>query len=75
MENKVTLTMKEKHKLKMVIDYEAGKVRATISSSPALCPGKYRDLFCPTSRHSIAAANPVDKSQSQGYTKLVRLVI
>ncbi len=28
MENKVTLTMKEQHKLQMVIDYEAGKVRA-----------------------------------------------
>ena len=28
MENKVTLTMKEQHKLKMVIDYEAGKIRA-----------------------------------------------
>jgi transposase len=28
MENKVTLTMKEQHKLKLVIDYEAGKVRA-----------------------------------------------
>lgn len=28
MENKVTLTMKEQHKLKMVMDYEAGKVRA-----------------------------------------------
>ena len=28
MENKVTLTMKEQHKLKMVIDYEAGKVQA-----------------------------------------------
>lgn len=28
MENKVTLTMKEQHKLKMIIDYEAGKVRA-----------------------------------------------
>jgi len=26
MENKVTLTMKEQHKLKMVVDYEAGKV-------------------------------------------------
>jgi len=28
MENKVTLTMKEQHKLKIVIDYEAAKVRA-----------------------------------------------
>jgi len=28
MENKVTFTMKEQHKLQMVIDYEAGKVRA-----------------------------------------------
>jgi hypothetical protein len=28
METKVTLTMKEQHKLKMVIDYEAGKIRA-----------------------------------------------
>jgi predicted DNA-binding protein (UPF0251 family) len=28
MENKVTLTMKEQHKLKMVIDYEAGKIHA-----------------------------------------------
>jgi transposase len=28
MENKVTLTMKEQHKLKMVIEYEAGKVQA-----------------------------------------------
>jgi hypothetical protein len=28
MENRVTLTMKEQHKLKMVIDYEAGKVQA-----------------------------------------------
>lgn len=28
MENKVTLTMKEQHKLKMVADYEAGKVPA-----------------------------------------------
>jgi len=28
MENKVTLTMKEQHKLKMVIDYEAGKIGA-----------------------------------------------
>ncbi len=25
MENKVTFTMKEQHKLKMVVDYEAGK--------------------------------------------------
>ena len=28
MENKVTLTMKEQHKLRMVIDYETGEVRA-----------------------------------------------
>ena len=28
MENKVTLTMKELHKLKMIIEYEAGKVHA-----------------------------------------------
>lgn len=28
MENKVSLTMKEQHKLKMVSDYEAGKIRA-----------------------------------------------
>ena len=28
MENRVTLTMKEQHKLKMVIDYEARKVQA-----------------------------------------------
>lgn len=28
MNTKVTLTMKEQHKLKMVIDYEAGKVQA-----------------------------------------------
>jgi hypothetical protein len=28
MNTQVTLTMKEKHKLKMAIDYEAGKIRA-----------------------------------------------
>lgn len=27
MENKMTLTMKEQHKMKLVIDYEARKVR------------------------------------------------
>jgi transposase len=32
MENKVTLTMKEQHKLKMVIDYEAGKIKAQRAS-------------------------------------------
>jgi len=47
MENKVTLTMKEQHKLKMVIDYEAGKVRATISSSPALRSGKTSRAILP----------------------------
>ncbi len=50
MKTQVTLTMKEQHKLKMVIDYEAGKVRAlgAVEQSramPGLCIFRCSDDF------------------------------
>ena len=56
MENKVTLTMKEQHKLKMVIDYEAGKVRAQRAAELlGISKRQFRRLVAAYRQRGIAA--------------------
>ena len=56
MENKVTLTMKEQHKLKMVIDYEAGKVRAQSAAELlGISKRQFRRLVAAYRQRGIAA--------------------
>ena len=56
MENKVTLTMKEQHKLKMVIDYEAGKVGAQRAAELlGLSKRQFRRLVAAYRQRGIAA--------------------
>jgi len=56
MENKVTLTMKEQHKLKMVIDYEAGKVRANRAAELlGISKRQFRRLVAGYRQRGIAA--------------------
>jgi transposase len=56
MENKVTLTMKEQHKLKMVIDYEAGKVRAQRAAELlGITKRQFRRLVAAYRQRGIAA--------------------
>ena len=56
MENKVTLTMKEQHKLKMVIDYEAGKVGAQRAAELlGISKRQFRRLVAAYRQRGIAA--------------------
>jgi len=56
MENKVTFTMKEQHKLQMVIDYEAGKVRAQRAAELlGITKRQFRRLVAAYRQRGIAA--------------------
>lgn len=56
MENKVTLTMKEQHKLKLVIDYEAGKVQAQRAAELlGISKRQFRRLVAAYRQRGIAA--------------------
>jgi transposase len=56
MENKVTLTMKEQHKLKMVIDYEAGKIGAQRAAELlGITKRQFRRLVAAYRQQGIAA--------------------
>jgi len=56
MENKVTLTMKEQHKLKMVSDYEAGKIRAQRAAELlGITKRQFRRLVAAYRQRGIAA--------------------
>jgi predicted DNA-binding protein (UPF0251 family) len=56
MNTQVTLTMKEQHKLKMVIDYEAGKVRAQRAAElPGISKRQFRRLVAAYRQKGIAA--------------------
>ncbi len=56
MENKVTLTMKEQHKLKMVIDYEAGKIHAQRAAELlGISKRQFRRLVAAYRQRGIAA--------------------
>jgi transposase len=56
MENKVTLTMKEQHKLKMVIDYEAGKTHAQRAAELlGITKRQFRRIVAAYRRRGIAA--------------------
>lgn len=56
METKVTLTMKEQHKLKMVIDYEAGKIRAQRAAEVlGITKRQFRRLVAAYRQRGIAA--------------------
>jgi hypothetical protein len=62
MENKVTLTMKEQHKLKMVIDYEAGKIGAQRAAELlGISKRQFRRLVAAYRQRGIGAREPWQK--------------
>jgi predicted DNA-binding protein (UPF0251 family) len=81
MENKVTLTMKEQHKLKMVIDYESGKVRAQRAaellgiSKRQLCRivAAYRQRGIAALAHGNRGRTPANRTSEQVRQEILRL--
>ena len=56
MKTQVILTMKEQHKLKMVIDYEAGKVPAqTAAKLLGISKRQFRQLLTAYRKRSVVA--------------------
>jgi transposase len=67
MENKVTLTMKEQHKVKMVIDYEAGKIRARRAAELlGISKRQFRRLVAGYRQRGIAALAHGNRGRSPG---------
>jgi predicted DNA-binding protein (UPF0251 family) len=67
MENKVTLTMKEQHKLKMVIDYEAGKIKAQRASELlGISKRQFRRLVAAYRQRGLRGGAAGDPPVSQG---------
>ena len=81
MNTQVTLTMKEQHKLKMVIDYEAGKVRAQRAAELlGISKRQFRRLVAAYRQRGIAAMAhgnrgrvPVNRISEQVRQEIVRL--
>jgi transposase len=81
MNNKVTLTMKEQHKLKMVIDYEAGKVRALIAAELlGISKRQFRRLVAAYRQRGVAALahgnrgrTPANRLSEQVRQEILRL--
>lgn len=81
MENKVTLTMKEQHKLKMIIDYEAGKIRAQRAAELlGISTRHFRRLVAGFRQRGIAALvhgnrgrTPVNRITDQIRQEILRL--
>jgi transposase len=81
MENKVTLTMKEQHKLKLVIDYEAGKVRAQEAAELlGMSKRQFRRLVAAYRQRGIAALahgnrgrTPANRTSEEVRQEILRL--
>jgi transposase len=82
MENKVTLTMKELHKLKMIVDYEAGKVHVERAADLlGLSKRQFRRLVAAYRKRGVAALahgnrgrSPVNRLSEQVRQEILRLV-
>jgi hypothetical protein len=76
MENKVTLTMKEQHKLKMIDDYKAGKVHAQGAADLlGLSRRQFHRLVAAYLKRGVAQPRPTEgEKDAAGYFLVLQQV-